>query len=183
MTITPTPLHGAFIIDLAPRHDDRGHFVRTYCEETFGRHGLCTHYVQANQSLTKIAGAVRGMHYQAPPVAEVKLVRCIRGRVWDVFVDLRHGSPTFLHHFAVELSESNVRQAYIPPGFAHGFQTLEPHCEVAYQVSAPYTPSAERAVRYSDPRIGIRWPLDVVQVSAKDAAVPLLDDAFTGVVL
>ena len=180
MTITPTPLAGAYLIDLAPRRDDRGFFVRTYCQETFEKHGLRTNFVQANHSRTRGLGTVRGMHLQHPPHGEVKVVRCTRGVIFDVFVDLRAGSPTFLNWFAVELSEVNFRIAYIPPGFAHGFQTLSNDVDVSYHVTASYTPHAEGRVRYDDPRIGIRWPLPVTGLSTKDAATEPMGDDFPG---
>jgi dTDP-4-dehydrorhamnose 3,5-epimerase len=180
MTIWPTPLAGAFVIDLAPRRDDRGFFVRTYCRDTFANTGLWTDFVQANHSRTQGLGTVRGMHFQHPPYGEVKVVRCTRGAILDVFVDLRAGSPTFLQWFAVELSEENFRAAYIPPGFAHGFQTLTDDVDVTYQVSANYTPSAEGRVRFDDPRMGIRWPLPVSGLSEKDAATEPLAQTYTG---
>ena len=181
MTITPTPLADAFIIELAPRRDDRGFFVRTFCKETYEQHGLRTDYVQANHSRTQGLGTVRGMHFQHPPFGEVKVVRCTRGAILDVFIDLRTGSPTFLQWFALELSETNFRVAYIPPGFAHGFQTLSDDVDVTYQVTASYTPSAEGRVRFDDPRVGIRWPLPVSGLSPKDAATEILPSDFTGI--
>jgi dTDP-4-dehydrorhamnose 3,5-epimerase len=181
MTITPTPLAGAYLITLSPRRDDRGFFIRTYCQDTFAKHGLCTSFVQANHSRTQGLGTVRGMHFQHPPHGEVKVVRCTRGSILDVFVDLRAGSPTFLQWFAVELSEGNFRMAYIPPGFAHGFQSLTDDVDVTYNVSASYTPSAEGRVRFDDPKIGIRWPLPVSGLSPKDVATEILPAQFTGI--
>jgi dTDP-4-dehydrorhamnose 3,5-epimerase len=183
VTVTETPLAGAYVIDLAPQRDDRGYFVRTFCVDTFHRHGLVTDYPQANHSRTSHRGVVRGMHFQNPPHAEVKLVRCSRGAILDVFVDLRAGSPTFLRWHAVELSEENFRTAYIPPGFAHGFQTLTADCDVHYMVSKVYAPAAEGRVRYDDPRIGIRLPLPVAFVSPKDAAAVLLTADYRGIEL
>jgi dTDP-4-dehydrorhamnose 3,5-epimerase len=182
VTATETPLAGAYVFDLNPRRDDRGFFVRTFCAETFRRLGLVSDFPQANQSRTTQRGVVRGLHFQHPPHTEVKVVRCTRGAVWDVFVDLRAGSPTLLKWHAVELSEENFRVAYIPVGFAHGFQTLTADCDVQYLVSAVYTPSAEGRVRYDDPRVGVRWPLPVAFVSPKDAAAPLLAADFRGIV-
>lgn len=180
MTLTPTPLAGAFLIDLAPRRDDRGFFVRTYCERTFREAGLQTDFVQANHSRTRGLGTVRGMHFQFPPHGEVKLVRCTRGAILDVFVDARSGSPTFLQWFAVELNESNLRMVYIPPGFAHGFQTLSDDVDVMYQVTAPYAPAAEGRIRFDDPRLGIPWPFPPVNLSPKDAATPNLAADYAG---
>jgi dTDP-4-dehydrorhamnose 3,5-epimerase len=182
VTATETPLTGAYVFDLDPRRDDRGFFVRTFCADTFRRLGLVADFPQANQSRSTHRGVVRGLHFQHSPHAEVKVVRCTRGAVWDVFVDLRAGSPTFLRWHAVELSEENLRVAYIPAGFAHGFQTLTADCDVQYLVSKAYTPSAEGRVRFDDPVIGVRWPLPVAFVSPKDAAAPLLAADFLGIV-
>ncbi|MFO0938482.1 MAG: dTDP-4-dehydrorhamnose 3,5-epimerase [Gemmataceae bacterium] len=182
MNVISTPLDGAYIIEMLPRRDDRGFFVRTYCQKTFAENGLRTDYVQANHSRTKGLGSVRGMHFQHPPFGEVKVVRCTRGAILDVFVDLRKGSKTFLEWFAIELSEDNFRAAYIPPGFAHGFQTLSDDVDVLYQVTAEYNPSAEGRVRYDDPRIGIRWPLPISGLSPKDAATEPLPANYSGLV-
>jgi len=181
VTATETPLRGAYVLDLAPRRDERGFFVRTFCADTFRRLGLVADFPQANQSRTTPPGVIRGLHFQHPPHAEVKVVRCTRGAVWDVFVDLRAGSPTFLTWHAVELSAENFRAAYIPAGFAHGFQTLAADCDVQYLVSAAYAPGAEGRVRYDDPRVGVRWPLPVAFVSPKDAAAPLLPADYRGI--
>ena len=180
MTISPTPLAGAYLIDLVPRRDDRGYFVRTFCKETFEKHGLRADFVQANHSRTKGLGTVRGMHFQYPPYGEAKVVRCVRGAILDFFIDLRAGSSTFQQWFAAELSEENFRVAYIPPGFAHGFQTLTDDVDVTYHVTASYNPGAEGRVRFDDPRIGIRWPLPVSGLSPKDAATEPLGNDFKG---
>jgi dTDP-4-dehydrorhamnose 3,5-epimerase len=172
MQIRPTPLAGAFVIELEPRGDDRGMFVRTFCRETFEKHGLVADYQQANHSRTRGKGTVRGLHFQYPPHAEVKVVRCTRGAILDVFVDLRNGSPTFLQWHAVELSESNLRVVYIPTGFAHGFQTLTDDCDVLYNVTATYAPHAEGKIHCQDPTLGIPWPLPVANLSPKDAVAP-----------
>jgi dTDP-4-dehydrorhamnose 3,5-epimerase len=182
VSVTETPLAGAFVLDLVPFRDDRGFFVRSFCADTFRRHGLHTDFPQANQSRTTTKGVIRGMHFQHPPHGEVKVVRCTRGAVYDVFVDLRAGSPTFLQWHGVELSEENFRVAYIPAGFAHGFQTLTADCDVQYLVSAAYAPSAEGRVRYDDPRVGVRWPLPVAFVSPKDAGAPVLPTDYKGIV-
>jgi dTDP-4-dehydrorhamnose 3,5-epimerase len=181
VTATETPLAGAYVFDLDLRRDDRGFFVRTFCADTFRRLGLVADFPQANQSRTSHPGVVRGLHFQHPPHDEVKVVRCTRGAVWDVFVDLRAGSPTFLKWHAVELSGENFRVAYIPAGFAHGFQTLTADCDVQYLVSAAYSPGAEGRVRYDDPRVGVRWPLPVAFVSPKDATAPRLATDFRGI--
>lgn len=181
MTFTETPLAGAYLVTLAPRSDSRGWFMRTYDEQRFRQIGHTADWVQMNHSLTNQAGAVRGMHFQYPPFAEVKLVRCISGRVFDVIIDLRTGSPTFLHWFGAELSATNGQMLYIPEGLAHGFQTLTDNCQLLYCHSAYYTPEHEGAVRYDDPAIRIQWPLPVTDLSARDATHPLLDDQFIGI--
>lgn len=177
MTFEPTPLPGAYVICLDLKADARGFFVRTFCSETFKAHGLAAPVAQCNLSFNHKRGTVRGMHYQVAPAAEVKLVRCTRGAVYDVIVDLRPGSPTYLKHFGVELSEDNRRCLYVPELFAHGYQALTDGAEVAYQVSAPYTPACERGLRHNDTALGIRWPLPVTVISAKDANWPLLASA------
>jgi len=180
MTLTETPLAGAYLITLSPRQDSRGWFMRTYDQATFASVGLAGQWVQMNHSLTHQPGAVRGMHFQHPPHAEVKLVRCVAGRVFDVIVDLRAGSPTFGRWFGTELAAGQPSMLYIPQGFAHGFQTLTTDCQLIYCHSHPYTPDYEGAVRYNDPRIGIDWPLPITDLSDRDAAHPYLDDSFVG---
>lgn len=175
MIFTPTPLAGAFVLDLERREDERGFFARAFCGREFAAHGLTLPVVQANVALTRRPGTVRGLHYQAPPAAEAKLVRCTHGAVFDVIVDLRPESPTRLEHFAVELSASNRRAVFVPPMFAHGYQALTADAEVTYLVSEFFTPESEGGVRHDDPALGIRWPLPVTSLSAKDASWPLLD--------
>lgn len=182
MTVIPTSLAGAFVIELDPKRDERGYFVRTYCRDEFAKHGMATNFVQSSQSRTIGKGSIRGMHFQQPPHLEVKLVRCLRGAMFDVFVDLRKGSPTFLQWFAVELSEHNFRMAYLPAGLAHGFQTLTDEVDVHYDITPAYVPGAEGRVRFDDPLLGIRWPLSIANVSAKDAAAITLTRDFTGLV-
>lgn len=172
MIFTETTLSGAFILDLEPREDSRGFFARTFCRNEFEAHGLKPDMVQCNLSYNHHARTMRGMHYQLPPAAETKLVRCIRGAIHDVIVDLRPGSPTYLQHVAVELTADNRRQLYVPEMFAHGYLTLEPGSEVAYQVGEFYTPGAERGIRWDDPALGITWPLAVEVISDKDASWP-----------
>ena len=176
MIFKPTELKDALLIELELRGDERGFFARTMCREEFGQHGMATDYAQQNTSFSANKGTVRGLHYQKPPFAEAKLVRCIRGTVLDVIVDIRADSPTYLKHQGFELSESTHRQLYVPPGFAHSFQTLTDAAEVSYLVSAPYTPSAERGLRYNDKQLGIRWPLPVTVISDKDARWPLISE-------
>jgi dTDP-4-dehydrorhamnose 3,5-epimerase len=182
MTVIPTPLAGAFVIELDPQRDERGYFVRTYCQNEFAKHGLATDFVQSSQSRTVGKGSIRGMHFQQPPYLEVKLVRCLRGAMLDVFVDLRQGSSTFLQWFAVELSETNFRMAYLPTGLAHGFQTLTDEVEVLYDITPAYVPGAEGRVRFDDPILGIRWLLPICNVSTKDAAARPLSQDFAGLV-
>ena len=176
MIFHKTDLNDAWLIDLDRRGDDRGFFARTMCAEEFAAHGMKTVYVQQNTSLSAQRGTLRGMHFQLPPYTEAKLVRCIKGAIVDIIVDLRQDSSTYLKHQAFELDESNRRQLYVPPGFAHSFQTVSDDAEVSYLVSAPYTPSAERGVRYNDPAFGIKWPVPVTVISDKDANWPLLKD-------
>ena len=180
MTFAETPLSGAYLVALAPRQDNRGWFVRTFDKTAFAEIGFLDSWTQMNQSMTHQAGAVRGMHFQHPPHAEVKLVRCVAGRVFDVIVDLRAGSPTFLRWFGAELSADNRQMLFIPKGFAHGFQTLTPDCQLIYCHSTDYAPDFEGAVRYNDPRVGITWPLPVTDLSERDANHPFLDDHFAG---
>ncbi len=180
MIFTPTPLEGAYTIDLEKRGDDRGFFARLFCAREFAEHGLETRFIQVNNSLSTKAGVLRGMHYQLPPFAEVKLVRCVRGALWDFIVDLRPDSPSFKQSFGAELSAENRTMMYVPRGFAHGFITLTEDAEAVYLVSAEYGPEQERGVRFDDPAIGITLPLAPTEISPKDAAWPDLDVAFHG---
>jgi len=176
-----TPLPGLFEIQHTPTGDARGRFTRLFCEQALAaiRPGL--HFTQVNLSETRGRGTVRGMHYQVPPAAEAKLVRCLRGRVFDVAVDLRAGSPTFLRWHGVELGEHNDRAIFIPEGFAHGFQTLSDEAHLLYMHTAPWTPACEAGLHHDDARLAIRWPMPVSSVSARDRCHPALDDAFSGV--
>ena len=172
MIFRETPLRGAFVIDVELHLDERGFFGRTYCEQEFAAQGLSVRWVQCNLSGNVHAGTLRGMHYQASPHAEAKLVRCSAGRLYDVIIDLRVGSPSYLHHFGIELSARNHTMLYIPEGLAHGFQVLEDHSEVFYQMSALYKPECARGVRWNDPLFGIRWPIEVSNVSERDQSYP-----------
>lgn len=176
MIFHKTTLLDAKLIDLETRGDSRGFFARTMCRDEFAKQGMDTDYVQQNMSASVHKGTLRGMHYQRAPHAEAKLIRCVRGAIIDIIVDLRPNSPSFLKHEAFELTEENRRQLYVPRGFAHGFQTLTDNVEVTYLVSAFYTPSAERGLRYDDPQLGIRWPAEVTTISEKDASWPLIED-------
>jgi dTDP-4-dehydrorhamnose 3,5-epimerase len=168
MRFTPTPLTGAYLIDIEPRGDERGFFARAFCRNEFAEQGLQTEFVQVNNSLSAQRGTLRGMHYQLEPAAEVKVVRCIAGALWDAIIDLREGSPTFGRWFGAELSADNRRMMYAPRGFAHGFITLSDNAEVFYLVSAFYAPERERGIRWSDPRFGIAWPIAPTVLSDKD---------------
>lgn len=179
MQFVPTSIAGAFAVKHDVRSDARGRFKRQYCEREFANAGLNTHWVQVNHSATDGAGSIRGMHFQRPPSAEVKLVSCPVGRAFDVAVDLRGGSPTFLHWASVELDDST--SFYIPEGCAHGFQALTDEIQLIYQHSAYYDPEAEGGVRFDDPAIGIRWPLPFGTVSGRDRSFPLIDSSFEGI--
>lgn len=174
MNFTPTGLEGAYLIELERRGDARGFFARTFCAQEFEAHGLSTTFVQANTSLSADAGTLRGLHYQHAPAEEAKLMRCIQGAMWDVIVDARPGSPTYLKSYGVELSAENGCQLYVPKGFAHGFQTLKPDTIAAYMVDAYYTPGAEDGFRYDDPALGLDWPIAVTTISEKDLTWPLI---------
>lgn len=183
MRFQPTALHGLFQVLAEPFGDERGRFVRLYCEEELRTIGFTGRMVQANHSLTCRLGAVRGLHFQRPPRAEAKLVRCLRGRVLDVAVDLRKDSPTFLHWHAQPLSGEGMDALFIPAGFAHGFQALTPDCELLYLHSAFYSPGHEGGLRHDDPALKIAWPLPVGDVSDRDRNHPLLDGGFQGIIL
>jgi dTDP-4-dehydrorhamnose 3,5-epimerase len=176
MIFTETKLRGSFIVDLEPRGDARGFFARAFCQREFEAHGLKPLIAQANISFNYTKGTVRGLHFQWPPSAETKFVRCSRGAIVDVIVDLRPESPTYLQHVAVELTAENRRGLYVPERFAHGYQVLEDNTETTYQVGEFYTPAAESGLRFSDWRLAIAWPLPVTDMSEKDAAWKLLDE-------
>lgn len=178
MQVTATPIPEVRLIVPKRFGDDRGYFVETWNESLFTRHGLDFRWVQDNQSLSATPGTVRGLHYQIAPHAQTKLIRVLRGRILDVAVDIRRGSPTFGRHVMAELSADNLHQLLVPVGFAHGFCTLEPDTIVAYKVDAFYSPECDRAVRWSDPELGIDWPAVAgAVVSPKDAAAPPLSEA------
>ena len=177
MIFHSTALQGAYIIKPEPRNDERGFFARSFCAREFAGHGLNSQMVNTNLSFNTQCGTLRGLHFQHPPHAEAKLVRCTRGAIYDVIIDLRPDSPTYTHWLGIELTADNYLQLYVPEGFAHGFQTLEDATDVTYQVSAFYTPGAEGGVRYDDPQFAIHWPLAVSVVSAKDASWPAFEIA------
>ncbi len=172
MIFTQTPLKDAVIIDIEKRLDERWFFARTWCAEEFEKNGIFRPPVQSNMSFTKNKWTMRGMHYQLWPNAESKLVRCTRGSVYDVIVDIREDSLTFGKWFWVELSDVNCKMLFVPEWFAHGFLTLSDNVEFIYQVSEFYSPQSERWIRYDDPSFGIEWPWDVLFISDKDLAHP-----------
>jgi dTDP-4-dehydrorhamnose 3,5-epimerase len=178
MIFTETPLSGAYAIGLEKRGDDRGFFARVFCRREFEQHGLVTEYVQMNNSLSAQKGTLRGMHYQLPPSAETKLVRCIRGALYDAILDLRPGSATFGKSFGIELSAENRLMLYIPKGFAHGFMTLTDDVEAFYFADEFYAPQQERIVRWDDPRFAISWPASPASLSDKDRAARDFDPAY-----
>jgi dTDP-4-dehydrorhamnose 3,5-epimerase len=174
MVFTETRLAGAHLVDLQLLEDDRGFFARTFCQREFSLHGLDVNVAQCNLSCSASRGTLRGMHYQAPPFAEAKLVRCLRGAIYDVIVDLRPDSATFLQWIGVELAAETGRALFVPRGFAHGFQTLGDDTHVCYQMSEFYAPEAARGIRWNDPLLGISWPEEVSCMSAKDRTYPEL---------
>ncbi|MFL5963067.1 MAG: dTDP-4-dehydrorhamnose 3,5-epimerase [Gaiellaceae bacterium] len=174
MRFSEAPLAGVFVIEIDRIEDERGSFARTYCADEFAARGLEACVVQCSVSFTRRRGTVRGLHWQAEPHAEAKVVRVTRGAVHDVVVDVRAGSPTLHQSFAVRLDAISARSLYIPKGFAHGFQTLEDDTEVGYQVSAAYAPGAACGLRYDDPALAIDWPAPVTVVSERDREHPLL---------
>ena len=169
MKFSPVNVEGAFIIELSPFSDDRGFFARAYCENEFMEHGIGVHMVQANMSYNKQRGILRGLHWQASPYEEAKFVRCIKGSLFDVVVDVRPESPTYKQWSGIELTSVNRKALFIPGGCAHGYQVLEDDTEVLYQVSAPYVQEAERGARWNDPAFGIEWPIkEGLILSSKD---------------
>lgn len=170
MIFTETPLAGAWIVELEERSDERGFFARTFCQEEFAAHGLKTSIAQANCSFNHRAGTLRGMHFQYPPAAETKFIRCTQGALYDVIVDLRPESPTYLQHVGVELTARNRKALYVPERFAHGFITLVDDTEASYQVGEFYTPGSEGGLRHDDPDLGIAWPIATAVISDKDGS-------------
>jgi dTDP-4-dehydrorhamnose 3,5-epimerase len=173
---TETKLKGAFTIDLERREDSRGFFARAFCQHEFEAHGLKPVIAQANVAHNVFKGTVRGMHFQYPPAAETKLVRCTRGAIFDIIVDLRPESPTYLDHVAVELNEGNQRALYVPERFAHGYQVLSDNTDTSYQVGEFYTPEAEAGLLYNDRRLALKWPLPLGIISDKDKKFRSLDE-------
>jgi dTDP-4-dehydrorhamnose 3,5-epimerase len=172
MIFTETRISGAFLLEIKKIEDDRGFFGRSFCKKELEEHGLNGNIVQANTSMSRKKGTIRGLHYQVEPYHEAKLIRCTRGRVFDVIVDLRPGSPTYLQWFGAELTPDNYRMVYVPGNFAHGYLSLEDNSEVYYNVTEFYTPGSEKGIRYNDPALNIEWPIPVEIVSEKDKSWP-----------
>lgn len=172
MIITATPLKDAFVVELEIREDDRGGFARTFCAREFEEHGMKPIVAQCNMSYNFKKGTLRGMHYQLPPAAETKLVRCTKGAIYDVIIDMRPESPTYKQHFGIELTEDNRKALYVPELFAHGYLALTDGAEVVYQVGEFYSPGYERGIRYDDPEFGIEWPIPITVISEKDSKWP-----------
>lgn len=180
MIVNETSLKGSYVLTLEPIEDERGWFARTYCKNNFLAIGHTKEWVQMNHSFTKQMGTIRGMHYQRPPYGEIKLVRCIAGSVFDVIIDLRSNSETFLQCFGIELSATNKKMIYIPEGFAHGFQTLSNDAELIYHHSQFYLPGVEAGIKYDEPAIIINWPLEITSISERDNSHPFIDANFKG---
>ena len=176
-----TPLTGLRVVERKPIQDSRGFLARIFCENQMQELGWSNPVAQINQTLTKHKGTVRGLHFQNPPYSEMKLISCLHGEIWDVAVDLRKKSPTYLKWYAEKLSPENNRALLIPEGFAHGFQTLTDNCELLYVHSAPYMRNFEGGVRFSDPTIGIKWPIQCSECSLRDSELPFINNEFDGV--
>lgn len=176
MKFSPTKLADLWLIELELREDERGFLARTYCEQEFAAHGLNNRWPQCNLTLTKQRGMIRGMHFQAEPKLETKLIRCTAGAIFDVLVDVRRNSPTFGKWEGFELTAQNRRTLYVPGGFANGFQCLTDNCEVFYQMSESYDAKLARGLRWNDPTVNILWPMAESQLSERDRNLPLLAD-------
>lgn len=174
MIFEALPLKDAWLVSLDPFEDERGHYARAWCRREFEEHGIDPTMVQMNTVFSRSRGTLRGMHYQAEPASEQKLVRCIRGALFDVMIDMRPDSPTYLQSFGTELTQDNRKMLFVPGNFAHGFLTLEDNTEVCYMVGEYYTPDCERGLRYDDPAFGVSWPIPVEVISEKDRSWPLL---------
>ena len=175
MTFIETPLKDLYLIKLMSLNDERGFFARTFCKEQFLSIGFNKEFVQFNHSFNTLKGTIRGLHFQSPPFAETKLIRCVQGSVYDIAVDLRENSSTYLQFFGTELSAENLNCILIPEGFAHGFQTLEDNTSLIYHHTNYYKPNTERGIRFNDPVLNIQWPLQPVNISRKDLLYPLIN--------
>jgi dTDP-4-dehydrorhamnose 3,5-epimerase len=174
MKFTPLPLSGACRVDIEPQGDSRGFFARMFCKDEFAAQGLDGNWVQCNTSLSRTSGTIRGLHFQRPPAAEAKLIRCLRGSVFDVIVDIRKGSPTFGQWHGEVLDAENRSMLFVPRGFAHGFQTLTDNVEMLYFHTASFSPEHQGGVRWDDPQIAVAWPAGSTEISARDAGLPYL---------
>lgn len=183
MKFIKTQLKNLYVIEPEPFEDERGLFFRVYCVNELKKIGHFKEIMQINQSLTIKKGSLRGMHFQYPPKTEIKLVKCLKGSVFDVAIDIRNNSSSFLQWHGEIISSENKKMMYIPEGFAHGFQTLEENCEIIYFVTEFYSSEKEGIVRYNDPKVNIEWPLEVSDISKKDSEQPLLDDKFKGILV
>ena len=183
MNIEETQIKGLYSIELTPFRDERGFFVRHFCANEFNQIDKNFKIEQINHSMTQTKGTIRGMHFQYSPHAETKVVRCLKGSIFDVAVDIRHNSPTFLQWYGEVLSEENMKMLFIPKGFAHGFQALEDNSEIMYLVDEFYSKESESGIKYNDPRIGIKWKMENIFTSEKDKQIEALNDSFTGVKL
>jgi dTDP-4-dehydrorhamnose 3,5-epimerase len=181
MIFSQTILKGSYVIEPTVSEDERGWFARIYCKKDFQEIGHNKEWVQMNHSSTKKKGSIRGMHFQLHPFKEIKLVKCVTGSVYDVIIDLRTGSPTYLKWFGQELSAENRKMLYIPEGFAHGFQTLTDDCGLIYLHSEYYVPNVEGGIRYNDPKLNIEWPLIPSVISDRDSSHPYVDENFKGI--
>lgn len=181
MKFVPLPLQGAYCIELSPHRDERGEFTRLFCARELEEIGHTKKIVQINHSMNRTKGTIRGLHFQFPPSPEIKIVTCMSGRVFDVIVDIRKNSPTFLSWYGQELSQATRRMLYIPAGFAHGFQTLEESTELLYLHTEFFSSSNEGGLRYDDERVGIQWPLEATEVSARDRSLHKLTEEFKGI--
>ena len=183
MKFINTKIKDLSIIKLEPFQDYRGKFTRIFCKDELRQIGLTKEIVQVNQSLTKIKGAIRGMHFQYPPDAEIKIIKCVNGTIFDVAIDLRKNSSTFLKWHGEVLTGENPKMIYIPEGFAHGFQAMEDNSEIIYFNTAFYNPQNEGGIRYNDPKINIDWPIEITDVSEKDRKHSLIDSTFSGLII
>jgi dTDP-4-dehydrorhamnose 3,5-epimerase len=181
MQFEPTPLRGVYLVHTSPKGDSRGRLTRVFCSTEFAASGRQFQVVQTNLTRTNGVGTVRGLHFQRPPDAEAKLIRCLSGRIFDVAVDLRAHSSSFLKWYAVELSEDSETELLIPEGCAHGFQVLSDTCALLYHHTAPYSPQSEGGIRCDDPALGIRWPVPITHRSERDSSFPLIDESFASV--
>jgi dTDP-4-dehydrorhamnose 3,5-epimerase len=181
--VIPTPLNGLLLIQRKKIEDNRGFLSRFYCSEELAQVGLRQPIVQINHTLTCKKGTVRGMHFQYPPYTEIKFISCLHGEIWDIAVDLRSSSPTFLHWYGATLSAENCKSLLIPQGFAHGFQTLTENCELMYLHTAPYQSAAEGGLNVCDPRLNISWPLPITELSERDRNRSFIDQNFSGIML